>query len=78
MQTNLVDIIRSKSPKTQQQVASKMLDVIVEEEGKPIQGCLVVLSTKITQNTVTIGKSQVARPLPKYSICFIHMSKGWP
>ena len=68
MQTNLVDMIRSKSPKTQQQVASKMLDVIVEEEGKPIQGCSVVLSTKGTPKTVTIGKSKVARPCPKYSI----------
>ena len=68
MQTNLVDMIRSKSPKTQQQVASKMLDVIIEEEGKTIQGCSVVLSTKGTPKTVTIGKSQVARPCPKYSL----------
>ena len=34
----------------------------------PIQGCSVVLSTKGAPKTVTIGKSQVARPGPKYSI----------
>ena len=68
MQENLLDIIRSHSEKTQEQVTSKMLDVIFKEKGISKQGGVALIATKGTPKPVTVGKSRVSKPSPKFSI----------
>ena len=65
MQDNLLDLIRSHSEKTQEQVTSKILDVIFQEKGVPKQGGVASIATKGAPKQVTVGKTRGLRPSPK-------------
>ena len=67
-QENLVDLIRSQSEKTQQQVTSQILDAICEEKGVSKQGGTTMLATKGLPKLVTIGQDRSKKPNPKYTI----------
>ena len=67
-QENLLDLIRNHSEKTQQQVTSKMLDAMCEEQGVSMQGGSTMLATKGLPKLVTIGNSRTLKSTPKYSI----------
>ena len=67
-QDNLVDLIRNHSEKTQQQVTSKILDAICDEKGVSRQGGSTMLATKGLPKLVTIGKSRISKPAPKYTL----------
>ena len=68
MQGNLFDLIRHKSEKTQEQVTSKMLDAIFQDKGVSKQGGVALLATKGTPKPVTVGKSRVSKPSPKFTL----------
>ena len=68
MQENLFDMIRHKSDKTQQQVTSKMLDALFDDKGVSKQGGVALLATKGTPKSVTVGKTRVSKPSPKFTL----------
>ena len=65
---NLVDLVRSHSEKTQEQVTSKLLDAIFEEKGVSKEGGSTTLATKGCPKMVAVGNSRSNKPNPKYSI----------
>lgn len=65
---NLVDLLRNHSEKTQQQVASKLLDAIYEDKGVSKQGGSTLLATKGQPKLVTVGTCRTKKPSPKYTI----------
>ena len=66
-QNNLVELIRSSSEKTQQQVTSKILDAICEENGVSKEGGSTLLATKGLPKLVTIRKSRNTKEAPNYT-----------
>ena len=67
-QENLVELVRSHSEKTQEQVTVKMLDAIWEKKGLSKQGGSTFLATKGNPKLVKIGNDKTIKPVPKYSI----------
>ena len=67
-QDNLVELVRSHSEKTREQVTSKILDAICEDKGISKQGGSTFLATKGLPKLVTIGKQKNIKATPKYSI----------
>ena len=67
-QDNLVDLVRNHSRKTQEHVASKLLDAIYEDKGVSKQGGSTLLATKGQTKLVTVGTCRTRKPNPKYTI----------
>ena len=65
-QDNLVDLVRNSFRKTQEHVASKLLDAIYEDKGVSKQGGSTLLATKRQPKLVTVGTCRTRKPIPKY------------
>ena len=67
-QDNLVDLVRNHSGKTQEQVASKLLDAIYEDKGVSKQGIEYGLCADIKIYLCIIGKQTASCLLPVHTV----------